>query len=510
MTIAAWSTRAATARCSIAMPGPTWRALPRHGTAGARRAKRWPRRAARSSRRKADQDLLLAHLAELTRYRTAGGRGGERSPAPAPTCRRARSWRATSKTCARCGTVRIRRSPRLRVAARRLDRIAAGTSAAGRGAGRARPRGDRGGRGGGEAASRGRGAAPRSAELDRIETRLFELRALARKHRCEVDELPEVMRDHARSSSMRSRAGDADIADLREGRTRGARGLSRTGRGAACQPRVRRDAARRGGGGRTCAAQARCRALPDRGGRAAGGALGPARAWTRSNSSSPPTPAPISRRSTKIASGGELSRFILALKVALAEQGGAATVIFDEIDRGVGGAVASAIGERLARLAGRRAVAGGDAQPASRRARQHALHDRQIERGHGDEHLGRICSTMPGGRKKSRACCRARKSPARRARRRIGCWRVFDETDFPDWRCDDWRWARALRPTATWGRPITCRRLPRRKTTPRLGHAGACAGPVFRHPTFLIRPPSAPAGMTGARKRRCRRMRKLR
>ena len=54
----------------------------------------------------------------------------------------------------------------------------------------------------------------------------------------------------------------------------------------------------------------------------------------------------------KIASGGELSRFILALKVALAEQGGAATVIFDEIDRGVGGAVASAIGERLARLAG--------------------------------------------------------------------------------------------------------------------------------------------------------------
>ncbi len=53
----------------------------------------------------------------------------------------------------------------------------------------------------------------------------------------------------------------------------------------------------------------------------------------------------------KIASGGELSRFILALKVALAEQGGAATMIFDEIDRGVGGAVASAIGDRLSRLA---------------------------------------------------------------------------------------------------------------------------------------------------------------
>lgn len=52
----------------------------------------------------------------------------------------------------------------------------------------------------------------------------------------------------------------------------------------------------------------------------------------------------------KIASGGELSRFILALKVALAEEGGAKTIIFDEVDRGVGGAVASAIGDRLARL----------------------------------------------------------------------------------------------------------------------------------------------------------------
>ncbi len=53
----------------------------------------------------------------------------------------------------------------------------------------------------------------------------------------------------------------------------------------------------------------------------------------------------------KIASGGELSRFVLALKVALVTQGSAGTLIFDEIDRGVGGAVASAIGERLARLA---------------------------------------------------------------------------------------------------------------------------------------------------------------
>lgn len=53
----------------------------------------------------------------------------------------------------------------------------------------------------------------------------------------------------------------------------------------------------------------------------------------------------------KVASGGELSRFLLALKVSLADRGSAPTLVFDEIDTGVGGAVAEAIGVRLARLA---------------------------------------------------------------------------------------------------------------------------------------------------------------
>lgn len=53
----------------------------------------------------------------------------------------------------------------------------------------------------------------------------------------------------------------------------------------------------------------------------------------------------------KVASGGELSRFLLALKVALADKGSAPTLVFDEIDTGVGGAVAEAIGLRLSRLA---------------------------------------------------------------------------------------------------------------------------------------------------------------
>jgi DNA repair protein RecN (Recombination protein N) len=52
----------------------------------------------------------------------------------------------------------------------------------------------------------------------------------------------------------------------------------------------------------------------------------------------------------KIASGGELARFMLALKVALAGTGDAAALVFDEVDAGIGGAVADAVGERLARL----------------------------------------------------------------------------------------------------------------------------------------------------------------
>ncbi len=55
----------------------------------------------------------------------------------------------------------------------------------------------------------------------------------------------------------------------------------------------------------------------------------------------------------KVASGGELARFLLALKVSLAEKGSAPTLVFDEIDSGVGGAVADAIGRRLSRLAAR-------------------------------------------------------------------------------------------------------------------------------------------------------------
>ena len=76
----------------------------------------------------------------------------------------------------------------------------------------------------------------------------------------------------------------------------------------------------------------------------------------------------------KVASGGELSRFLLALKVVLSGAGDITTIIFDEIDRGVGGAVASAVGERLARLAAQGQLLAVTHSPqVAARARHHWL-----------------------------------------------------------------------------------------------------------------------------------------
>jgi DNA repair protein RecN (Recombination protein N) len=80
----------------------------------------------------------------------------------------------------------------------------------------------------------------------------------------------------------------------------------------------------------------------------------------------------------KVASGGELSRFMLALKVALADRGSAPTLIFDEIDTGVGGAVADAIGDRLARLSlGLQVVSVTHAPQVAAKAARHFLISKQ-------------------------------------------------------------------------------------------------------------------------------------
>jgi DNA repair protein RecN (Recombination protein N) len=90
--------------------------------------------------------------------------------------------------------------------------------------------------------------------------------------------------------------------------------------------------------------------------------------WVRTNPGTRPGPL------MKVASGGELARFLLALKVVLADRGSAPTLIFDEIDTGVGGAVADAIGVRLARLADRsQVIAVTHAPQVAARADRHFL-----------------------------------------------------------------------------------------------------------------------------------------
>ena len=184
------------------------------------------------------------------------------------------------------------------------------------------------------------------ARLDQVEARLFDIRGLARKHRVEPDALASLG-VQMRGQLAAIDAGGEQIAELdrqlvaaREIYAATAERLSRSRREAA----VRLDAAVASELSplKLDAARFRTSVVP-----AEPGPAGTDRVEFEV-STNPGAPfGPL----TRIASGGEMSRFILALKVALAEAGTAATMIFDEIDRGVGGAVASAIGERLARLA---------------------------------------------------------------------------------------------------------------------------------------------------------------
>tara|TARA_R110000782_G_scaffold268047_2_gene364039 strand:- start:20995 stop:22659 length:1665 start_codon:yes stop_codon:yes gene_type:complete len=187
------------------------------------------------------------------------------------------------------------------------------------------------------------------ARLDEAETRLFDLRALARKHQVAADDLAALTEELA-GKLARIEAGESGLAALEAAATEAqvayaaaARRLSQQRIDAAA--RLDKAVAEELAPLKLDAARFRTTIEPLA--QAQWGERGADRVEFEI-STNPGAPfAPL----TKIASGGELSRFILALKVALAQQGGAQTMIFDEIDRGVGGAVASAIGERLARLA---------------------------------------------------------------------------------------------------------------------------------------------------------------
>ena len=214
-------------------------------------------------------------------------------------------------------------------------------------------------------------------ELDEAETRLFELRGLARKHRVEPDQLAELL------DRMRGQREAIDLGESRIGELEQSLDVAESAYAAAAAAltRAREAAAAR----LDQAVEAELAPLKLEAARfrtvVAKAEPGPGGADRVEFEVSTNPGAPFGAL-TKIASGGELSRFILALKVALAEEGGASTMIFDEIDRGVGGAVASAIGERLARLATRSQllVVTHSPQVAARASRHY-----RIEKSHSDE-----------------------------------------------------------------------------------------------------------------------------
>jgi len=186
-------------------------------------------------------------------------------------------------------------------------------------------------------------------DLDAIEERLFTLRSIARKHAIDVDDLP-LLRDRIaeRFKLVEDQTSALAAMEEREEESRqrylaAARALSRARRAAAKRlddavnaefPPLRLEKA---------SFVTSFEELPE-------GAWGPEGTdrvsfLVTTNPGAPP--GPLSR----IASGGELSRFMLAIKVALAAVNATTTLVFDEVDSGVGGATADAVGVRLARLA---------------------------------------------------------------------------------------------------------------------------------------------------------------
>lgn len=185
--------------------------------------------------------------------------------------------------------------------------------------------------------------------LEYVEKRLFALRAAARKHSCNVDDLPRI------AAALAARLGEIDGG---EGLLAAAAKASEKARDLYIAKAKTLSSARAAAAKRLDKAvgvelpplkldKARFRTEIDVSPFDEGGPEGidKVRFEVATNPGAP------FAQLAKIASGGELARFMLALKVSLAARGGAPVLVFDEVDAGVGGAVAQAVGERLAALA---------------------------------------------------------------------------------------------------------------------------------------------------------------
>ena len=204
-------------------------------------------------------------------------------------------------------------------------------------------------------------------ELDRIEERLFALRAAGRKYNVAVDDLAALGARHAADLAtidagaeelkmLEAAAGAADAAY-----TKAAAALSAARKKAA----AKLDKAVTAELKPLKLERARFFTSIEPDGPGPDG-IDRIEFWVETNPGTRPGPL------MKVASGGELARFLLALKVVLADRGSAPTLVFDEIDTGVGGAVADAIGQRLARLASKvQVVAVTHAPQVAARADRH-------------------------------------------------------------------------------------------------------------------------------------------
>jgi DNA repair protein RecN (Recombination protein N) len=186
------------------------------------------------------------------------------------------------------------------------------------------------------------------AELERIEERLFSLRAAGRKYNVPVDALAALAAKYKSDIALID-AGEERLKEL-ETAAHAAEFAYRSAANALSQARAKAAAALDKTVNRELKPLKLERAKFSTEIASDAATAGPhgidrVEFWVQTNPGTKPGPL------MKIASGGELARFLLALKVVLADRGSAPTLVFDEIDTGVGGAVADAIGVRLARLA---------------------------------------------------------------------------------------------------------------------------------------------------------------
>jgi len=187
------------------------------------------------------------------------------------------------------------------------------------------------------------------ARLEKLEERLFALRAAGRKHNVAVPELAGLVEKFAAQLAALDdgEAGLKKLAAAEQAARAAYVAAAETQATARRKGAVRLDKAVAAELGPLKLERARfvtdVAALPESEWSAAG--TDRVQFTVATNPGTPPAPI------TRIASGGELSRFLLALKVCLAKVGDAPTIVFDEVDSGIGGATAAAVGERLKRLA---------------------------------------------------------------------------------------------------------------------------------------------------------------